>query len=191
MKPMKKLILIATIGGLCTAPAMAAGTAHPLLAGAKAASSSNAAAANIPQLPLPPLSLESSLTVPSFGKQADGTTKTINLPAIGKLTTYTQNDGKGDSGGQAKVSSQLDIDPNSTKQVTSLAADYSVPQKGQLSSTLEYKGKGYGKETTLDPKTTTGPLGGSFTRSVNNQGKAGSIDTVLNYTTPPPKSSGN
>ena len=190
MKPMKKLLLIATLG-LCTAPAMAAGTAHPLLAGAKAASSSNAAAANVPQLPLPPLSLESSLTVPSFGKQADGTTRIINLPAIGKLTTYTQNDGKGDSGGQAKVSTQLDIDPDSTRQVTSLAADYSVPQKGQLSGTLEYKGKGYGKETTLDPKTTTGPLGGSFTRSVNNQGKDGSIDTVLNYTTPPPKSSGN
>ena len=189
---MKKLLLAAAIG-LCTAPAMAAGTtAHPLLAALKAASANRAAtASSVPQLPLPPLSLESSLTVPSFGKQADGTTKTTNLPLIGKLTTYTQNDGKGDSGGQAKVSSQLDIDPSSTKQVTSIATDYTVPQKGQISSTVEYKGKGYGKETTLDPKTVTLPLGGTFTRSVNNQGKGGSIDTILNYTSPAPKSSSN
>ena len=189
---MKKLLL-ATAIGLCTAPAMAAGTtAHPLLAGLKAGSANRAATAgSVPPLPLPPLSLESSLTVPSFGKQADGTTKTINLPAIGKLTTYTQNDGKDDTGGQAKVSSQLDIDPSSTKQVTSIASDYTVPQKGQVSATYEYKGKGYGKETTLDPKTVTLPLGGSFTRSVNNQGKGGSIDTILSYTSPAPKTSSN
>lgn len=188
---MKKLLLASAIG-LCTVPAMAAGPAnHPLLDGLKAASASRASTTTLPDLPLPPLTLEHSLTVPGFGKQADAVTKTTALPGIGTLTTYSMNDGKDASNGQAKFSRQLDIDPSSKSQVTSLSSDFVVPQKGQLSVTHEYKGNGYGKASTLDPKTVTLPLGGTFTSSSVNQGKGGSIDTVLNYTSPVPKTSSN
>lgn len=180
---MKKTLIVAA-AAFCTLPAMAA-PAHPLLGMAHASSASSSPVSSVPDLPLPPLQAESSFTFPGFGKGATPTVTVITLPGLGTLTNSGSNPGMGN--GQATYSQQLNIDPASTKTPTSVAADFSVPQKGQLAANYTLMGAGFGTASNPSLKPISLPLGGTLTPTYDNQGKGKSLDASLDYLSPAPK----
>ncbi len=180
---MKKTLIVAA-AAFCTLPAMAA-PAHPLLGMAHASSASSSPVSSVPDLPLPPLQAESSFTFPGFGKGATPTVTVITLPGLGTLTNSGSNPGMGN--GQATYSQQLNIDPASTKTPTSVAADFSVPQKGQLAANYTLMGAGFGTASNPTLKPISLPLGGTLTPTYDNQGKGKSLDASLDYLSPAPK----
>ncbi len=182
-----KKSLIVVVAGFCALPAMAAplATSHSLSSLSRASTASGSPAASVPDLPLPPLQVESSFTLPGFGKGATPAAKTFNLPGLGTLATSSNNPGMGN--GQAVFSQQLNIDPTSTKTLTSVAADFSIPQKGQLAADYTLQGAGFGKPSNPVLKPVTLPLYGTLTPSYNNQGKGMPLDASLAYLSPAPK----
>ncbi len=183
---MKKSLIVAA-AGLCALPAMAGpfAASHPLLSLSRASAANSSPASSLPNLPLPPLQAESSFTLPGFGKGAMPAVKMFNLPGLGTLSTSSNNPGKGN--GLAAFSQQLNIDPTSTKTLTSVAADFSIPQKGQLAADYTLQGAGFGKPSNPVLKPVTLPLYGTLTPSYNNQGKGQPLDASLAYLSPAPK----
>lgn len=175
---MRKLICIAAIG-LCAAPAMAAGTTSnlPLLStltsGKAATGSSN---------PLPPLQLETSLTVPGFGSATEPKIDPIRVPGLLSISPAYKNEGQ--DNGSAKLSNTVTLNPSSDKTPTGLAADLANPQKGQVAASLGYHGAGQGKSSHPDPTTQSLPLGGKLTSETDNGGDGKTLDSVLTYTSP-------
>jgi len=180
---MKKSLIVAA-AAFCTLPAMAA-PAHTLASMAHASSASSSSASTVPNLPLPPLQAESSLTLAGFGKGASPTVKVIDLPGLGTITRSNDNPGKGN--GTATFSRQLNIDPTSTMTTTAVAADFSIPQKGQLAANYSLQGAGFGTASNPALKPISLPLGGTFTPSYDNQGKGKPLDASLDYLSPAPK----
>ena len=183
---MKKLLFGAALG-LCTVPAMAATVAagHPLENLIHASGTSTASGSKLPDLPLPPLQAESSLTLAGFGKGAAPTTKVIALPGLGSITRTNDNPGAGN--GQATFTRQLNIDPTSTKTPTDVAADFSVPQKGQVAANYTLQGAGFGTASNPMLKPVSLPLGGTLTPSYDNPGKGQPLNASLDYLSPAPK----
>ena len=183
---MKKLLTGVALG-FCAVPAMA-GTfvaGHPLENLAHASAASTPATGKLPTLPLPPLQAETSVTVAGFGKGAAPTTKVIDLPGLGSITRTNDNPGKGN--GQAAFTRQLNIDPTSTQTPTSVAADFSVPQKGQLAANYTLQGAGFGTASNPALKPLSLPLYGTLTPSYDNQGKGKPLNASLDYLSPAPK----
>lgn len=183
---MRKLICIFGLG-LSTLPAMAgspgAGT-HALL-GKAAATSSSSEASSLPDLPLPPVRLGSSATVPGYGKATQAKSNTTDLPGLGTLSESSSNPGKGN--GNAQYSGQLNIAPQSTQTPTVASANLSEPQAGQVSVDNKVQGAGFGKSSQSFNKTAKLPLGGTLDESYSNGGKGQSSSADLTYTSPAPK----
>ena len=177
---MRKLICAATMG-LCTVPVMAA----PLgshLAAARSASADTSARSNN----LPALDLESSLSVPGFGKH--GNDPNINPVKLGLATIDFNADNPGKGNGTATYSESIDINPNSTKAPTKASADYTIPEGShQLTAKYAYSGKGFGKGNNPDLKPVTLPGLGTLNADYANGGKGDSLSASLTYTSPAPK----
>jgi len=181
---MKKLLSGIAVG-LCTLPAIAAAASHTALTSEHALAAKAPATSSLPNLPLPPLQAESSLSLAGFGKGAAPTTKVIALPGLGSITRTNDNPGKGN--GQATYTRQLNIDPTSTQTPTNVAADFSVPQKGQVAANYTLQGAGFGKASNPALKQVSLPLGGTLTPSYDNQGKGEPLNASLDYLSPAPK----
>jgi hypothetical protein len=184
---MRKLIC-ATAVGLCTVPVMAAPLGNHALAHASTASAGRTAA-SVPDLPLPPTQLETSLAIPGYGKHGnDPNINPINLPGLGSINFDANNPGKGN--GTAKYSEEIDIDPSSSKTPTRLSADYTIPEGShQLTATYRYSSAGVGKGSNPDIKPVTLPGLGTLNADFANGGKGDNLSATLVYTSPKPKGS--
>ena len=183
---MRKSKLICAFGlGFSSLSVLAAPPTAQSLVGALTGKPATAAQPNaVPDLPLPPAHLGSSLAVPGFGKAQQPESKSTTLPGLGDISESYSNPGQGN--GNAQFAGQLNLDPQSKQTAISGSANNYVSSSGQLVSDNKLQTPGFGAASNPVNNTVNLPLDGTLNSAYHNNGQGKTFDSELKLTSPSP-----